>query len=451
MLYIILKIIATASVRTFFRRISSQNVDRIPTKGPVIFVCNHPNTMIDPLLVGISCKRKLFFFAKSTLFKGNLAGWLLPKLQLIPVYRAQDNPTETNKNTDTFSKGYEILEQNRAFLIFPEGISDGERRLNKIKTGAARIGFGAMVNNNWGLDVMIVPVGLSYSNVIKFKSNVIVRYGNPINLKEFKDKYQSDEIETVRELTGQIEIALSKLTTYINVLESEEIVNALELIYKKELMQDLGLDTKNKSDEFSATKGLVSGVEWYFKNKPAKVEEFKRMLQSYQEKLNLLKLKDEFLNPTTKSITLIDRIIMLLYIGLGFPLFIYGLINNYIPYKVPRWLTRKLKRAKSEIASTKLLVGIVMFVTYYSMEIFLFNYFVQNTAYTLIYALSLVPSGNFVLSYLFYVRRYRQHLRFFTMFYKKRHIMYQIIEERRALIDYINQARDEYLKIEKLD
>jgi len=449
MLYSILKLIATASVRTFFRRISSQNVDHIPTKGPVIFVCNHPNTMIDPLLVGISCKRKLFFFAKSTLFKGNLAGWLLPKLQLIPVYRAQDNPTETNKNTDTFSKGYEILEQNRAFLIFPEGISDGERRLNKIKTGAARIGFGAMVNNNWGLDVTIVPVGLSYSNVIKFKSNVIVRYGNPIHLKEFKDKYQSNEIKTVRELTGQIEIALSKLTTYINVLESEEIVNALELIYKKELMQDLGLDTKNKSDEFSATKGLVSGVEWYFKNKPAKVEEFKRMLQSYQEKLNLLKLKDEFLNPTTKSITLIDRIIMLLYIGLGFPLFIYGLINNYIPYKVPRWLTRKLKRAKSEIASTKLLVGIVMFVTYYSMEIFLFNYFVQNTAYTMIYALSLVPSGNFVLSYLFYVRRYRQHLRFFTIFYKKRHIMYQIIEERKALIEYINQARDEYLNISK--
>jgi len=55
------------------------------------------------------------------------------------------------------------------------------------------------------------------------------------------------------------------------------------------------------------------------------------------------------------------------------------------------------------------------------------------------------------LSYLFYVRRYRQHLRFFTIFYKKRDIMYQIIEQRRALIEYINQARDEYLKIEKLD
>ena len=112
MLYSILKLIATASVRTFFRRISSQNVDHIPTKGPVIFVCNHPNTMIDPLLVGISCKRKLFFFAKSTLFKGKISSWLLPKLQLIPVYRKQDDPSQTNKNTDTFTMGYKILEQN---------------------------------------------------------------------------------------------------------------------------------------------------------------------------------------------------------------------------------------------------------------------------------------------------------------------------------------------------
>ena len=44
-------------------------------------------------------------------------------------------------------KAYNILEKNGAFLIFPEGISVAERKLNKIKTGAARIGFGAMVNN----------------------------------------------------------------------------------------------------------------------------------------------------------------------------------------------------------------------------------------------------------------------------------------------------------------
>ena len=115
------------------------------------------------------------------------------------------------------------------------------------------------------------------------------------------------------------------------------------------------------------------------KNKPAKVEEFKQMFENYQKKLDLLKLKDEFLNPNTKSITLFDRFKMLIFMILGFPIYIYGLINNYIPYTVPRWLALKLKRAKSEIASTKLLAGIVMFLTYYGLEIFVFNYFIENT------------------------------------------------------------------------
>ena len=117
---------------------------------------------------------------------------------------------------------------------------------------------------------------------------------------------------------------------------------------------------------------------------------------------------------------LFDRFKMLIFMVLGFPLYIYGLINNYIPYTVPRWLAHKLKRGKSEIASTKLLAGIVMFLTYYGLEIFLFNYFINNNTYTLLYALSLVPSGNFALYYLFHVRRYRQHLRFFTIFYQKK-------------------------------
>ena len=32
------------------------------------------------------------------------------------------------------------------------------------------------------------------------------------------------------------------------------------MIYKKELMVDLGLDIENKTDDFSATKGLVHAV-----------------------------------------------------------------------------------------------------------------------------------------------------------------------------------------------
>ena len=332
MLYPLVKLISIAGIRTFFNRISSQNLDQIPKEGSVIFVCNHPNTMMDPLIVGSTCGRNLYFFAKSTIFNNFFTRWVLNRLRVIPVYRKQDDPTQTNKNIDTFYKGYEILESGESFLIFPEGTSTGDRTLGRIKTGAARIGFGAIENNNWKLNISLVPVGLSYSNAVKFRSDVIVRYGKPIDLKSYQKEYEADKVSAVQQLTEQIETALSKLTTNVNDLAFEKIVNALELIYKKELMIDLGLDLKNKSDDFSATKGLVSGVEWYFKNRPSKIEEFKGMLKKYQDNLNLLKLKDEFLNPSTKSVSLIQRVKIITYILLGFPIYLYGLINNIIPY-----------------------------------------------------------------------------------------------------------------------
>ena len=446
MLYNIIKIIAITGLKTFFRKISTHNNSIIPKKGPIIFVCNHPNLIIDAWLVGMTCNRRLYFLAKSTIFRGKVLSWILSKLGLIPVYRKQDGNGDTTKNKDTFIKAYGILEKKGSFLIFPEGISVAERKLNKIKTGAARRGFGAMVNNEWNLDVTIIPVGLSYENIIKFKSEVTIKYGLPIKIADYKNDYIANEVQTVKMVTNKIEDAITNLTTNVRTLEHEEIVDALELIYKKELMRDLGLSTKNKTDEFSITKQLIDGVEWYFQHQPSKVEKFKMMFKSYKEKLDLLGLKEEYIETNIKSITLIDRFYIYLYIVIGFPFYVYGLLNNYIPYKVPRWLAQKFTRAKSEIASAKLLSGMVVFVFYYILLINMFSRLVNENALTIVYALTIIPSGNFVLSYYFHVQKYRQHMRFFKFFYQKRYVMQQVVDERNALINYIDQAREAYLK-----
>ena len=98
-----------------------------------------------------------------------------------------------------------------------------------------------------------------------------------------------------------------------------------------------------------------------------------------------------------------------------------------------------------------MVTGIGAFVFYYFIEILLFAIYTNNVLYTILYSLSLVPSGNFVLSYIYQIRKYRQHLRFLTVFYQKRNIVYQIIEERQKLIKYINEAKDEYMRIEKIN
>ncbi len=447
MLYFFIKLISLTGIRIFFNRISSQHTEHIPKRGPVIFACNHPNTMMDPLIVGQACQRQLHFFAKATLFNHPISKWFLTKLQLVPVYRRQDNPKETAKNVDAFSKGYNILKNEGAFLIFPEGISTGDRTLSKIKTGAARIGLGAEANNNWSLNSVIVPVGLSYSNAVKFRSDVIIRFGKPIHISQYKLDYLQDEYETVHQLTDQIETALSNLTTNLKDLAVEEIVSALELIYKKELMMDLKMDTENKIDEFSVTKGLVNAVEWYFENRPDKVEIFQHMLHRYLHHLDRLKLKDEYLNPATKSASTSERIKAVAFIIFGFPFYIYGLINNVIPYKFPRWFAKNFARAKAEIAPTKLLAGTGIFLIFYTLEISTVALFTDSLVWTIVYSLTLIPSGNFVLKYIHRVRQYRQHLRFLSIFYRKRNLMYNIIRERQALVKYINEAKDQYMSI----
>ena len=149
MLYSIIHKISLVTLKLFFNKVSILNKDKIPKDTPVIFVANHPNFFMDPLIVGSCCPRTLHFFAKSTIFNSSLKKYFLSKLNMIPIFRKIDDEKNMGKNVHSFVKGYEILENNGAFLIFPEGISMGRRVLEKLKTGAARIGLEAEEKNNF--------------------------------------------------------------------------------------------------------------------------------------------------------------------------------------------------------------------------------------------------------------------------------------------------------------
>ena len=106
----------------------------------------------------------------------------------------------------------------------------------------------------------------------------------------------------------------------------------------------------------------------------------------------------------------------------------------------------KYNSAKSEIASIKLVVGMAVFGTYYGLGIYIFHGLFNDTVYTIAYALTLIPAGNFVLSYVRRIRHYREHLKFLTMFYQKTQIVNQAKDERKALISFLNQSRETYMR-----
>ena len=444
MLYSFIHRVALLALKLFFNEVTIQNREKVPQNSPVIFVANHPNFFMDPLIVGSCCPRVLHFFAKSTIFSSRFKNFILHKLNLIPIYRKIDDEANMGKNVDSFIKGYEILEKNGAFLIFPEGISMGRRVLEKLKTGAARIGLEAEARNHFSLNCCIIPVGISYSDLVRFRSDIMVRFGEPIFLKDFQKEYRSNEKQTVKILTGKIEGALNGLTNYLQNEEVEDIVDGLELIYKMELMTEMGMELEDRNDDFLTSKLLTDAVQWYNENDPPMVEEFRKKLNAYLGLLRKLDIRDEFLDPARQEAQNWGKTKTIIFLLLGSPLLIWGLITNYIPYKVPRMLVDLGKTHSSEMASWKLAYGFIMFIIYYGISAMIIWEITSEITFTILFLLTLIPSGNFVLYYSKSLVKYRQHLKFLSVFYKKRTIIFDAIKQRVELLQFIEDSKNRY-------
>lgn len=81
--------------------------EHIPMTGGVIFASNHLSNL-DPMVLGISCKRRLNFMAKDSLFKGFFS-WLLPKLGAFPIKRGEADIWALKEALKRLKKGKPVL------------------------------------------------------------------------------------------------------------------------------------------------------------------------------------------------------------------------------------------------------------------------------------------------------------------------------------------------------
>jgi 1-acyl-sn-glycerol-3-phosphate acyltransferase len=114
----------------FFADIESVGEQQIPQQGPVIFVATHPNSVIDPLVLGTRVGRPIHFLARSGLFAGRLAKTALSAGGAIPVYRAQDGAMAGNDTM--FEAVYGLLAGGGWLGTFPEGHNAEERRWGRL-------------------------------------------------------------------------------------------------------------------------------------------------------------------------------------------------------------------------------------------------------------------------------------------------------------------------------
>jgi len=214
-------------VRLYYPRIEITHGERVPAKGPTLLLANHPNSLLDPVLVGITAKRPVRFLAKAPLFDVPVLGRLIKALGMVPAYRACDDPSQVKRNVEALTAGAEILAGDEVLGIFPEGRTHDEPGVDRVRSGAARI---AMQAAEAGTPVQIVPLALNYEDKRRFRSSVWIRVGEPIDAKAWLQKHGGESRHAMRELTRELGRRMKDLAVHLEEKEWEPFLPDLEAL-----------------------------------------------------------------------------------------------------------------------------------------------------------------------------------------------------------------------------
>src|SRR4029079_17966083 len=93
-------------LRCYYRDIHVEGLERIPRRRPLLLVVNHPNALVDALLVIWIVPRRVLITAKAPLFANPLAGALLRFAGVVPLHRTSDatatERVDPSRNRNTF-------------------------------------------------------------------------------------------------------------------------------------------------------------------------------------------------------------------------------------------------------------------------------------------------------------------------------------------------------------
>ncbi|PYN18281.1 MAG: hypothetical protein DME05_01440 [Candidatus Rokuibacteriota bacterium] len=433
----------------FFRSVDVRHPERVPAAGPVLLCINHPNNFIDSLLVGGALRRKVHYLATAALFRNALVARFLRTCGAIPVYRRQDDPDKMDHNASTFEACYKAFADGRLIAIYPEGTTHAEVRVQRIKTGAARLALGWEAERPG--ELRLIPVGLNFDARKSFRGRVLVSFGSPVPVTPYLDAYRADPLKAVAELTSAIQWGMESEVVHVERIDESQLVRAVQDLYRAELVRELkeerGL-AERQIDLVRLSRAIVDSTTYFKTHDPERVARIWQRIQSYRALLAEFHVKDEAVRARLERRRPRQRIRRGWEAIAGLPFFVYGATVNFLPYWIPRWLARHMSRKETDYATWRLLAGMVACPLFWGLETWLVARVAGGVA-ALVFALSLPTSG--VIAYRYWVGagRLRSRLRFGALALTREQAARRLIAERQELITELERAKNDYLTATK--
>lgn len=436
MLYELLKPVAGVALRWYYRSISVAGKSRVPLTGPVFFAVNHPNAMVDALVVASVMPRRVGFTAKSTIFSNPLLGAFLRAAGVVPLKRAADMAKEAaakakesgsdthapapsidpSRNADSFKAVSAALAAGRAIVVFPEGISHDAPRLAPLRTGLARMALQARESMNVR-GIQIIPVGLLFERKEEPRSRVLVQIGEPIDVDTFATGDHS--VETLTSLIGE------RLTAVTLNFETPEDAARIEVISETmaallEPVTSLGAGAPPLSSVLAISR-RAERVRQRLDNNAS--DEFRDAVAQFESRLEAFRARLR-----AEQIVVADLLIDVgatpgarfavresLLATFLTPIAWWGRITHFVPLRIARSLAVRNSRSRDEPAMNTIVIGLGLVLASYAIQTALVWWLV-GAKWAIVFFATLIPSASSDLQYGDRVERRTQRMRTYLRF-----------------------------------
>lgn len=353
----LLRWLAEALVRLYYPERFVEGAERIPAEGPVIFVLNHPNGLLDPLVLRVASGRPAHFLAKSSLFANPLGRLAMAAFGSVPIYRARE--ADTSRNEESFARCRAELRDGQALALFPEGTSHSDPQMRPLKTGAARIALSTEAEaqaeaeaDGVGivrLGLVVLPVGLYYERKALFRSRVLLVVGEAIDVGAHLDAYRRDQRATVESFTDEIRARLDEVVVQA---ESRELLEGVARVARWTGDADPG----DLAARHRRVRELLGAYGRMRERDPARVETIAASARAYARALRHLGVRNpwalemEDIAPGRVA-GAIARLVV------ASPLAMTGAILGWLPFRLSGLVARRVTRDEDTLGTVKLLAG----------------------------------------------------------------------------------------------
>jgi len=415
----------------YYKRVTIIGQEKLPENVPLIITPNHQNALMDALAVLFAIDRPVVFLARADIFKKSFVARLLYFLRILPVYRLRDGANSVEKNKAVFAKTVRLMQKGWVLTIMPEGAHSEGKTLQRLKKGASRIAFQTAEADSFKSAVFLVPFGIDYEHPDKAGTKLLINIGKPLPVAPLYEKYQRDPQMAFVDLGNDLTLALKKQIVHLDTLELEDCHHLLCSLSAVDTFKSLD---KNRTEQFKKAQKIANHLNDLSQKQGAEWEWLQTNCRNYLISLKQYKLKE--LSAKDPLNSWLRLVIQSLFWLIFLPVQTYGVLVNYLPYKLPSLLIKRIKD-KQFVSSLNFGLSFFLFLIWYALLFVAMLVFFDNWV-LIIFVLISFPYAGLLAFYQFkFSRRLRNSWRWKIYSKKDPELMHQLLQQRQLLINQL--------------